>query len=587
MKTTPVTFLMGVASVALLTACSHTGDKLDVAASAMLKAASPAVMVGSCNDIVSKFKYDKVRITSSASVAAGAVAMSGAPNAPKTAYDAPAHCLVKGLMQERKGADGKDYAIGFEMRLPTQWNGRFYHQVNGGLDGVVQVALGALGGGPLTGALAQGFAVISSDAGHNGSQNPSFGADPEARQNYGYDTVGKLTPMAKGLIAAAYGKAPDRSYIGGCSNGGRHTMVAASRFADQYDGYLVGAPGYRLPQAALAQVWGSSQWKNLSPETPLAASTLTHPFAPSVKLPDISLGFNAQDRQIVADAILAKCDALDGVKDGMVQSVAACQKAFDVKRDVPTCTAGRDGKCLSNLQKSTIATVFAGGKTSDGKSIYASFPYDPGLAAANWASWKYQNSQALDPGALSFIFAGAVRTVKAFDSNYDELHANIYAKPAGFTASSDEIINPHGYEKPNYMGALQKRGAKMITYHGVSDAVFSESDTRAWVDRVSAAVSESKNVVRHFSVPGMSHCSAGPATDQFDALTPLVKWVEQGVAPDSIVASVRGAGNVGGVNAELPKDWPNNRTRPLCAYPKVATYKGSGSIEEAANFSCQ
>jgi Tannase and feruloyl esterase len=121
----------------------------------------------------------------------------------------------------------------------------------------------------------------------------------------------------------------------------------------------------------------------------------------------------------------------------------------------------------------------------------------------------------------------------------------------------------------------------------VSDGVFSESDTRAWVDRVSNAVTDSSRVVRHFSVPGMSHCSAGPATDQFDMLSPLVAWVEQGITPASVKASVRGAGNAGGVNAELPKEWSSTRTRPLCAYPAVAKYKGSGSIEDASNFSCQ
>jgi feruloyl esterase len=148
-------------------------------------------------------------------------------------------------------------------------------------------------------------------------------------------------------------------------------------------------------------------------------------------------------------------------------------------------------------------------------------------------------------------------------------------------------MSPAGYDKPSYMGELQKRGAKMITYHGVSDAVFSELDTRAWVDRVASKVPNSSNVVRHFSVPSMSHCSGGPAADQFDALTPLVQWVEQGKAPQAILASVRGAGNAGGVNAELPKEWSNTRTRPLCAYPRVAMYKGTGNIEEAANFSCQ
>lgn len=144
-----------------------------------------------------------------------------------------------------------------------------------------------------------------------------------------------------------------------------------------------------------------------------------------------------------------------------------------------------------------------------------------------------------------------------------------------------------GYDKPSYMAALQKRGAKMLTYHGVSDGVFSELDTRAWIDRVASSVSSSRNTVRHFSVPGMAHCSGGPAADQFDILTPLVAWVEQGIVPMSIKASVRGVGNAGGVNAELPKDWSSSRTRPLCAYPAAAKYKGNGSIEDAMNFSCQ
>jgi Tannase and feruloyl esterase len=588
MKTALKATLAGAASAVSLFGCANlTNDNAQPPQPLQLKAATPAAMQINCADVAAKFSYAALRITSSDAVTVGALATSGAPNAPKTAYEAPAHCLVKGVMNERVGADGKNYAINFEMRLPNSWNGRFYHQVNGGLDGVVQVALGALGGGPLTGALHQGFAVISSDAGHNGSQNPSFGADPIARQDYGYTAVAKLTPMAKSLIAAAYGKAPDRSYIGGCSNGGRHAMVAASRFTDQYDGFLAGAPGYRLPQAALAQVWGSTQWKNLSPEVPLAQSSLTHPFVPTLKIPDISLGFNAQDRQIVSSAILDKCDALDGAKDGLVQDVAACQKTFDIHRDVPTCTAGRDGKCLSTQQKTTIANVFAGGKTTDGKPLYANFPFDVGISATNWAAWKYQNAQALDPGALSFIFNSPLRTVKAFDTNYDELQAGIYAKPAGFAESSDETINPSGYDKPAYMVALQKRGAKMITYHGVSDGVFSELDTRAWVDRVSSHVASSSNALRHFSVPGMAHCSGGPATDQFDPLTPLVQWVEQGIAPDSIKATARGAGNAGGVNAELPKDWSANRSRPLCAYPTVARYKGTGSLEDAASFSCQ
>ena len=515
-------------------------------------------------------------------VPAGAVRTGPQPTAV-SAYTVSAHCLVKGKMHERQGADGQPYAIGFEMRLPKDWNGRFFYHANGGLDGVVQPALGALGGGPLTGALAQGFAVISSDAGHSARQNPYFGSEPQARQDYGYTAVGKLTPMAKALIQTAYGKLPDRSYIAGCSNGGRHTLVAASRYAEQFDGYLAGAPGYRLPNAALAQLWGSFLWNSLAPAGP----TVNHPFNPNLKFPDIGVGFNTDDRQVLARAVLAQCDALDGAADGMVQDVAACQKRFDVHRDVPSCNAGRDGKCLSMLQKNVISQVFKGGQTANGTPYYSAFPYDTGVSGNNWATWKFVFSQALDPGALSHVFTSPQRDVKAFDTDYDNLFAGIFAKPPGYSESADETITPMNHAQPLNMMKVQQRGAKIMLYHGVSDPVFSETDTRAWVDRVAKNVPNSANFVRHFPISGMNHCSAGPATDQFDALTPLVAWVEQGIAPESITAQVRGTGNAGGVNTELPASWSAQRTRPLCAYPKVAKYMGAGSLENAAHFSCQ
>ena len=257
-----------LAAGALLVSCSTlpgggvTPAQLTAAQGASLRA---------CGVIGARFEFPNTQIDSAEPVLAAAVTLNGIPVAQ--------HCLVKGQMFKRKGIDGQDYAIGFEMRLPLDWNGRFFHQVNGGIDGVVQPAYG-----PNTnsrGALAQGFAVISSDAGHTGRQNPKFGDDPVARTDYGYGAVGKLTPMAKAMIAMAYGRTPDRSYIGGCSNGGRHAMVAASRYGDQYDGYLVGAPGYRLPNAALAQLWAAPRWNALA--TP--GATVNHPFAPTVKIP--------------------------------------------------------------------------------------------------------------------------------------------------------------------------------------------------------------------------------------------------------------------------------------------------------------
>jgi feruloyl esterase len=140
---------------------------------------------------------------------------------------------------------------------------------------------------------------------------------------------------------------------------------------------------------------------------------------------------------------------------------------------------------------------------------------------------------------------------------------------------------------PTDLGALKRRGAKMIVYHGVSDPIFSSEDTGNWYDQLASANGGSAaNFARFYRVSGMNHCSGGPSTDQFDMLTPLVNWVEKGVAPESVTATARGAGNAAAVNADLPSSWAANRTRPLCPYPQVARYKGSGSVEDAANFTC-
>jgi hypothetical protein len=540
-----------------------------------LKAAT-GVSLPQCEALASSLQLPHTRIESAASVAAGAV-MQGDKAVP-------AHCLVKGRMHERKGSDGRDYAIGFEMRLPVAWNGRFYYQGNGGLDGSVQPALGALGGGPLTGALTQGFAVISSDAGHSGPQTAVFGLEPQARLDYGYQAVEKLTPMAKQLIAGAYGKGPDRSYIGGCSNGGRHAMVAAARVGEQYDGYLVGAPGYRLPYAALAQIWGAQQWAALA--TP--GATVKNPLNPNGTLPDLASAFTPQERQTVAKAIAEKCDALDGAKDGMVQATQACQAAFNVKTDVATCTGERHGACLTAAQKDVVARVFDGAHTADGRRIYAGFPYDTGVAGANWGTWKFVDSLIRDPLAIGTIFSVPPAPLKPLEENVTQRLAMFSATNDTYRESGWSLMTPPGEANPANMAALRARGAKVVMYHGVSDAIFSADDTRQWVERLGkTGGNPASDFARYFPVPGMNHCSMGPAADQFDLLGPLVKWVEQGVAPQAVVASVRGAGNAGGVNTELPADWSAQRTRPLCAYPTVATYKGSGSLEDASNFSCK
>lgn len=556
-----------VGAAALLTLVSACGGS-DDPTTPRLSAATGATLT-SCTDLASRISFANTTITAANAIAAGTLSVGGTP--------IPAHCQIAGQMNARVSAvDGNSYAIGFEMRLPNAWNGRFFYQANGGIDGSVVTATGGVNGGAgLTNALNMGFAVISSDAGHVGALGPTFGIDPQARLDYGYQASATLTPMAKSVIKTAYGKGPDRSYFGGCSNGGRHTFVAAARMPEEYDGYLAGAPGYRLPLAAIANIFGAKQY----------ASVATNPA-------DLSTGFTAAERSVVSNAVLAKCDALDGATDGIVQDTSACQKAFSLATDVPTCTAGRDGTCLSAEQKSAIAPIFSGATDGTGKSFYSSFPYDSGLGTAGVAFWEFTAPLVLDSGGVGMIWGVPPASPATFNgpafaltASIDDMLASVAATNATYTESALSFMLP---PDPTNLAKLKSRGAKIMVYHGVSDTIFSSDDTTSWYDGVAKNNGgDASNFARFYRVPGMNHCSGGPSTDQFDMLTPLVNWVEQGQAPDSVTASARGTGNAAGANADVPSTWSATRTRPLCPYPKVAKYKGSGDLESAASFSCQ
>jgi hypothetical protein len=541
-----------------------------------LAPAQPGVLIGTCEDLAARLAgLPNTVLTGSTTVAAGTLAVAGQPVAE--------HCRVTGKMHERVSpADGKTYSIQFEMRLPKNWNGRFFHQGNGGIDGAVSTANTAFGGGALTSTLLQGFAVLSSDAGHANSQGgPAFGLDPQARLDYGYQAVAKLTPMAKQALALAYGKGPDRSYFGGCSNGGRHTLVTAARLPHEYDGYLAGAPGYNLPLAALANIFGGQRYASLV-EAP------NNPASP----PGLETAFTAAERKTVANAVLARCDALDGATDGLVQDTRACQRKFNFIRDVPTCAGARDGTCLTQAQKIAIAPIFRGATTSNGERFYAPFPFDSGIGANGIPFWEFTAPLVLDSGAVGAIFKVppsplALSNGPAFSLglNIDSALAELFATDATYTESAMAFMTP---PDATDMNDVRRRGAKIIVYHGVSDPIFSVADTERWyrgIDRSSGGRAD--DFARLYNVPGMGHCSGGPATDQADFLTPLVAWVERGRAPEAIVATARGAGNPGGVNAEVPADWAPDRTRPLCPFPLVARYDGRGSIERASNWECR
>ncbi|WOI36386.1 tannase/feruloyl esterase family alpha/beta hydrolase [Alteromonas sp. CI.11.F.A3] len=536
-----------------------------------LSAAVGAAFSGNCNDLTANLsELENTEITSSSEVAAGELTVAG--------NDIAAHCLVTGNMHQRvSSVDGNAYAIGFEMRLPIDWNGRFYHQANGGIDGRASTAIGGGGPGGLTNALYQGFAVLSSDAGHSGSLGPTFGVDPIARLDYGYTAVEKLTPMAKQLISLAYGKGPDRSYFGGCSNGGRHTFNTFARMPNEYDGYLAGAPGFRLPYAAIANIFGAQQYHSVATDPD-----------------DLSTGFTEDERGMVAAAALVKCDDLDGVNDGQIHAFEACQEIFSLD-DVPTCIGDRDGSCLSAAQKTAIAPIFSGAVTSTGEEFYAPFPFDTGIATGGYAQWEFDIPTTRDTGAVAFIWGVPVADPATFDDtdfglngSIDDMITSVESTDDIYTeAANSFMIPPNNGEE---LSAVRERGAKIMVYHGMSDPIFSPLDTVNWYKNLSANNNDdATDFARLYMIPGMGHCSGGPAVDQVDLLTPLVAWVENGTAPDNLVATARGAGNVGGENGDVPADWSVDRSRPLCQYPLVAHYdsNSSGDVELAASFSCQ
>ena len=533
-----------------------------------------------CRNIASNFSYDNVVITDVESVTDETVVYDS-----DETYNTPEHCVVTGYMNEREGVSvpvlGSSYAIGFEMRLPVNWNGRFYYQANGGLDGNVHPAVGRFmfSNGADHTALSKGFAVISSDAGHSVGV-PFFGLDPQARLDYGYNAVAELTPMAKAMIETVYGSQPDYSYFGGCSNGGRHTMVAASRYADDYDGYLVGNPGFNLPKAAVSQMYSAQQYLGI---TDVTVEDLV---ADTNNTPDTIVGaFTEVELALVASAVVDSCDALDGLADGMINDTVTCQTVFDLDTDVATCgESGRDGTCLSPEQKEAMGNIMSGATGAEGQ-IYASFPYDAGMAASNWAYWEFYASVSLDPGAVGYIFTtpptsfltsgiAGYEYARDFDMDTALTQLNATDPDNGFEESGLDFMT---MPDPT-LADMKSNGGKMMVFHGTGDSVFSSNDTMAWYEN---DFDEDTTHGRLFLVPGMNHCGAGPATDKFDGLNALINWVENGVAPDSVVASVRAE------NTELPDGASTTRTRPLCSFPEIAKYNGSGDIDSAESFYCE
>jgi feruloyl esterase len=498
----------------------------------------------------------------------------------------PEHCELQASVQQRLGEGGQHYAIRFHLRLPTDWNGRFLFQGGGGSNGVVGDALGNYSPTAAP-ALTQGFAVVSQDSGHDNHINNDparggvlmFGFDQQARANYGYASLPIVAQAAKAAIATFYSKPAQYSYFVGCSKGGEEGMALAQRYAREFDGIAAGAPGMSLPRAAIAEAWDTQAFAALIKTSPGAE-------VPWTELPRV---FSDTDLGLVRTAVLAVCDGDDGLKDGMVGAFDRCttrrvRPALEARR----CVADKSEGCLSARQIEALITVMSGAHDRAGTPLYSDWPWDAGIGLTGWRLWKLGMING-SPPAFNVVLGGAslaavftmppttmaadpqtlMNYLSSFD--FDRDAPSIYATNDQFPRSAWEDISARSSD----LNAFRWRQGKMIVTHGVSDPVFSINDTISWwreVDHRNGG--QAAKFVRLFPVPGMNHCGGGDATDQYDVLAPLMRWVEHGHAPEKIVAT-----------ASSNSPWPE-RSRPLCPYPTVARYRG-GDAESADSFVCR
>lgn len=497
----------------------------------------------------------------------------------------PAHCEVLGVMRERTGADGLHYAVKFHLRLPVEWNGRFLFQGGGGTNGMLGDATGPAQAGMPNG-LSRGYAVVSTDTGHDNATDSdparqgqvAFGHDYQARVEYSERALDSVATTAKLIVRNFYGRPAAHNYFVGCSNGGREGMVFAQRYPDQFDGILAESPAFAVPKAAIAEAWDTQAFSALAGR---------EGFLQPNGLPDMTRAFSDADLHLVVDAVASACDGDDGVVDGMVQDVTRCVTArVRPALQAKICAGAKTDACLSRDQVDTLIRTFGGPHNSKGQQLYASWPWDVGIDSFGWRVWKLGLPHAmtsinvmLGSPALSGLFVTPPETVPATDEanqrfqlgfDFDKDAPKIFATSADFPRSGWDLVGAQATD----LDRFRAHGGKLIIPHGGSDPIFSVNDTVAWWTRLDAATDgRAADFARVFIVPGMNHCTGGPATDQFDALQSLVAWVEEGHAPDSIQAA-----------AGPMTPWPG-RTRPLCPYPTYARYR-AGDVNRAESFVC-
>ena len=476
-----------------------------------------------------------------------------APPGAQAAQLLPEHCLVRGTINPRVGFGGREFGIGFELRLPTDWNGRFLFQGGGGLDGQVLPALGMIANSDRDPALVRGFAVVSTDSGHSGSMvDPSFGVDQQARTDYGYNALDKVTHEAKLILARFYGAGPRYSYFMGCSNGGRQAMMASQRLPLQFDGIVAGDPAMRFSRIGLSEAWNMQILSRIAPKDADGNPIYARAFADS-------------DLQLVKRAVLARCDKLDGLEDGLINNWQSCD--FDPAQ--LTCKPGEADDCLSSAKVGALHDLFEGPRTAGGQHIYGPFTFDTGIASPAWRGMRLGTSQTGQPNSAdSTLGLGMFRLFQLTppDPHWDPLlpfDNDAMLDRVRYSAALADADSP-------MLSTFALKG-KLIVYNGMSDQGMATSTMVDWYGKMLDATGEpGRNAVRLFTIPGMTHCGGGEATDRFEMLDAITDWVERGKAPERIIASGKAMPGL---------------SRPLCPFPKWARYTG-GNPSSAASFEC-
>ena len=541
----------------------------------------------------------------------------------------PEHCQVQGMLRARTGIAGpnatpQSYGTRFEVRLPTVWNGRYMFQGGGGTEGSLPSATGSQTGTAGFAELRNGFAVASQDGGHQTSLLPAttpktadapsilqvnmFYPDAQAVKDWAYNSIDMTTQTAKYLIQTFYARPPDRSYFVGCSTSGRQGMAMTQLFPNHYDGVVAGDPFYLPPDISLSETWSLEQIISISPKD-AGGNPI---YSQSIPVPD---------QNLFTSAILAACDGLDGLVDGVIDNGAACR--FDPATFVfPSsgpygsiapgqplqCKEAKNATCLTPAQVTAIKKIAQGPRTSSGQSIVSpdgtrlsGYPFDGGFMQPSGIPTRDIGTATTPPGNIG-LGSGQLPLFwfKVPNPKYNPLTVN-YDTDIGLVAAQSPAIN-----KSTDISEFIDRGGKLIFYHGLSDSgppwpytveYFHKAAARQvrrspsfTLDRGGSnfeseqGLQNASDFMKLYLVPNMGHCGGNAATDRFDMLTPLVNWVENAVQPDTVVATGTNFSSTLGTLTGLP----TTRSRPLCPYPQTLRYTGpaGGDISVASNYSC-